>query len=97
MHTSRAALNRLLDEKDASLTLTKLASAASALVNEPVARRCATVVSHDTSHHPTSVSTLPRRRGRFTESDPSNSFVLMPQCRFNRHLRMRPVTGRCHL
>lgn len=31
MHTSRAALNRLLDEKDASLTLTTLASAASAL------------------------------------------------------------------
>lgn len=31
MHTSRAALNRLLDENDASLTLTTLASAASAL------------------------------------------------------------------
>ena len=56
MHTSRAALNRLLDEKDASLTLTKLASAASALVNEPVARRCATVVSHDTLTNPSSVS-----------------------------------------
>ncbi|MBV2185672.1 MAG: helix-turn-helix domain-containing protein [Rhizobium sp.] len=31
MHTSRAALNRLLDEADSSLTLTTLASAASAL------------------------------------------------------------------
>ena len=31
MHTSCAALNRLLDEQDASLTLTTLASAASAL------------------------------------------------------------------
>jgi DNA-binding Xre family transcriptional regulator len=31
MHTSRAALNRLLDEEDPSLTLTTLASAASAL------------------------------------------------------------------
>ncbi len=31
MHTSRAALNRLLDDEDASLTLTTLASAASAL------------------------------------------------------------------
>ncbi len=31
MHTSRAALNRLLDETDASLTLTTLASAAAAL------------------------------------------------------------------
>ena len=31
MHTSRAALNRLLDEQDASLTLTTLASAAAAL------------------------------------------------------------------
>jgi len=31
MHTSRAALNRLLDESDASLTLTTLASAAAAL------------------------------------------------------------------
>lgn len=31
MHTSRAALNRLLDEADPSLTLTTLASAASAL------------------------------------------------------------------
>lgn len=31
MHTSRAALNRLLDEEDSSLTLTTLASAASAL------------------------------------------------------------------
>lgn len=31
MHTSRAALNRLLDEKDGSLTLTTLASAAAAL------------------------------------------------------------------
>ncbi len=31
MHTSRAALNRLLDEKDPSLTLTTLVSAASAL------------------------------------------------------------------
>ncbi len=31
MHTSRAALNRLLDENDASLTLTTLASAAEAL------------------------------------------------------------------
>ncbi len=31
MHTSRAALNRLLDEKDASLTLTTLASAATVL------------------------------------------------------------------
>lgn len=31
MHTSRAALNRLLDEKDTSLTLTTLASAAAAL------------------------------------------------------------------
>ena len=31
MHTSRAALDRLLDEKDASLTLTTLASAAAAL------------------------------------------------------------------
>ena len=31
MHTSRAALNRLLDENDASLTLTTLASAAVAL------------------------------------------------------------------
>jgi antitoxin HicB len=31
MHTSRAALNRLLDEQDPSLTLTTLASAAAAL------------------------------------------------------------------
>lgn len=31
MHTSRAALNRLLDENDASLTLTTLAGAAAAL------------------------------------------------------------------
>lgn len=31
MHTSRAALNRLLDEEDSSLTLTTLASAATAL------------------------------------------------------------------
>ena len=31
MHTSRAALDRLLDETDPSLTLTTLASAASAL------------------------------------------------------------------
>ena len=31
MHTSRAALNRLLDENDASLTLTNLASAAAVL------------------------------------------------------------------
>ena len=31
MHTSRAALNRLLDENDASLTLTTRASAAAAL------------------------------------------------------------------
>lgn len=31
MHTSRAALNRLLDEADPSLTLTTLASAAVAL------------------------------------------------------------------
>lgn len=31
MHTSRAALNRLLDETDTSLTLTTLASAASVL------------------------------------------------------------------
>jgi len=31
MHTSRAALNRLLDENDASLTLTTLASAAAAM------------------------------------------------------------------
>ena len=31
MHTSRAALNRLLNENDASLTLTTLASAAAAL------------------------------------------------------------------
>lgn len=31
MHTSRAALNRLLDESDPSLTLTTLASAATAL------------------------------------------------------------------
>jgi DNA-binding Xre family transcriptional regulator len=31
MHTSRAALNRLLDENDTSLTLTTLASAAAAL------------------------------------------------------------------
>ncbi len=31
MHTSRASLNRLLDENDASLTLATLASAAAAL------------------------------------------------------------------
>lgn len=31
MHTSRASLNRLLDESDTSLTLTTLASAASVL------------------------------------------------------------------
>ena len=31
MHTSRAALNRLLDENDTSLTLTTLARAATAL------------------------------------------------------------------
>jgi len=31
MHTSRAALNRLLDEEDTSLTLATLASAATAL------------------------------------------------------------------
>ena len=31
MHTSRAALNRLLDENDTSQTLTTLASAAAAL------------------------------------------------------------------
>jgi DNA-binding Xre family transcriptional regulator len=31
MHTSRAALNRLLDDTDTSLTLTTLASAAAAL------------------------------------------------------------------
>jgi hypothetical protein len=31
MHTSRAALNRLLDETDTSLTLTTRASAAAAL------------------------------------------------------------------
>jgi len=31
MHTSRAALNRLLDEKDTSLTLATLSSAAAAL------------------------------------------------------------------
>ena len=30
LHTSRAALNRLLDENDASLTLTTLATAAAA-------------------------------------------------------------------
>ena len=30
MHTSRAALNRLLDDRDTSLTLTTLASAAAA-------------------------------------------------------------------
>lgn len=34
MHTSRAALNRLLDETDTSLTLTTLASAAAALGNK---------------------------------------------------------------
>ncbi len=34
MHTSRAALNRLLDENDGSLTLTTLASAAAALVKK---------------------------------------------------------------
>ena len=70
MHTSRAALNRLLDEKDASLTLTKLASAASALVNEPVARRCATVVSHDTPYHPSTGSTLPRRHRKWAAPRP---------------------------
>jgi hypothetical protein len=31
IHTSRAALNRLLDENDASLTLTTLASAAAVI------------------------------------------------------------------
>lgn len=31
MHTSRASLNRLLDDQDTSLTLTTLASAAAAL------------------------------------------------------------------
>ncbi|HMU88512.1 MAG TPA: XRE family transcriptional regulator, partial [Agitococcus sp.] len=31
MHTSRASLNRLLDEEDTSLTLTTLTSAANAL------------------------------------------------------------------
>ena len=31
MHTSRAALNRLLDDRDTSFTLTTLASAAAAL------------------------------------------------------------------
>ena len=31
MHTSRAALNRLLDENDSSITLTTLASAAAVL------------------------------------------------------------------
>lgn len=31
MHTSRAALNRLLDDQDTSLTLTTLSSAATAL------------------------------------------------------------------
>jgi predicted thioesterase len=31
MHTSRASLNRLLDEEDTSLTLTTLVSAAAAL------------------------------------------------------------------
>ena len=31
IHTSHAALNRLLDDKDTSLTLTTLASAAAAL------------------------------------------------------------------
>jgi len=31
MHTSRASLNRLLDEEDTSLTLTTLVSAAEAL------------------------------------------------------------------
>ena len=31
MHTNRAALNRLLDDSDTSLTLTTLASAATAL------------------------------------------------------------------
>ena len=34
MHTSRAALNRLLDEKDTSLTLTTLAGVAKALGKE---------------------------------------------------------------
>jgi len=34
MHTSRASLNRLLDENDISLTLTTLASAAAVLGNK---------------------------------------------------------------
>ena len=45
MHTSRAALNRLLDEHDASLTLTTLASAAAAL-----GRRAAAPRKRPTSH-----------------------------------------------
>ena len=36
MHTSRAALNRLLDEKDTSLTLTTLASAAAVLLGQDI-------------------------------------------------------------
>ncbi|MCX7145971.1 MAG: Fis family transcriptional regulator [Sulfuritalea sp.] len=41
MHTSRAALNRLLDETDTSLTLTTLASAAAALGRQVRFELCA--------------------------------------------------------
>ena len=42
LHTSRAALNRLLDENDASLTLTTLATAA-AVLGKKVNLKLATV------------------------------------------------------
>ncbi len=41
MHTSRAALNRLLDETDTSLTLTTLAGAAAALGRQVRFELCA--------------------------------------------------------
>jgi antitoxin HicB len=54
MHTSRAALNRLLDENDPGLTLTTLASAAAALGQR--------VDIQLAPPHDTSKTTLPRKR-----------------------------------
>ena len=36
-------------------------------------------------HHPSSVSTLPRRHRKITVLDPSDSLMVMLRCRLNRN------------
>jgi len=77
-------LNQTVGNIRASLNQPALAGVKPAQFSRVVTRRVG-VVRNDTLTTPLTVTALLTRHRKLTVSDPSDSFMVMPRCRFNRH------------